>query len=111
VRTLYLQATGDTAGADTLSLEAMRHEINDKAAPDAAQPVMQRVAQERAGLATPPPDTSHEPPVEQLIRAQLGLGDATQAAIAKRLGPGRAAAIRGDGWSRHYEARGCPDPK
>jgi hypothetical protein len=111
VRTLYIQATGDTAGADTLSLDAMRHEINDKAAPGAAQAVMQRVAQERAGLATPPADTSHEPPVEQLIRAQLGLGDATQAAIAKRLGPDRAAAIRGDAWSRHREFAGCPDPK
>ena len=89
----------------------MRHEINDKAAPGAAQAVMQRVAQERAGLATPSADTLHEPPVEQLIRAQLGLGDATQAAIEKRLGPDRAAAIRGDGWSRRFEAAGCPDPK
>jgi hypothetical protein len=111
VRALYIQATGDTAGADTLSLDTMPGEIIDKAAPGAVQAIMQRVAQERAGLATPPADTSHEPPVEQLIRAQLGLGDATQAAIAKRLGPDRATAIRGDGWSRHHEAAGCPDPK
>jgi len=111
VRTLYIQATGDTAGADTLSLDAMTTEINDKAAPGAAQAVMQRVAQERAGLATPPADTSHASPVEQLIRAQLGLGDATQAAMAKRLGPDRAAAIRGDAWPRHKELAGCPDPQ
>jgi hypothetical protein len=111
VRTLYIQGTGDTAGADTLSLDAMTSEINDKGAPGEAQKVVQRIAQERAGLATPPADTSHAPPVEQLIRAQFGLGDATQAAIAKRLGPDRAAAIRGDSWPRRRELAGCPDPK
>lgn len=64
-----------------------------------------------AGLATPPADTSHEPPVEQLICAQHGLGDATQAAIAKHLGPDRAVAIRGDSWPRLRELARCPDPQ
>jgi hypothetical protein len=45
------------------------------------------------------------------LGSQLGLGDATQAAIAKRLGPDRAAAIRGDAWSRRREFAVCPDPK
>jgi ferric-dicitrate binding protein FerR (iron transport regulator) len=113
VRALYLASTGDTVGADSLSIDAMSLEIRDKAAPGEVQAIMARVAQERAGLAVAPSADAiaHASPVEQLIRAQLGLGDATQAAIAKLLGPDRAAAIRGDGWPRRSEISGCPDQK
>ena len=113
VRTLYVLATGDTAGVDTLSLDAMKPEIVDKAAPGEAQAIMQRIAQERAGFARAPSvaEIAHASPVEQLYRAQSALGDATQAAIAKVLGPDRAVAIRGDGWNRRFQTIGCPDPK
>jgi len=105
VRALYLETTGDVAGADTLSTEAMRREIEEKGGDDS---VKQRIAQERAGLAQPPADLTKTTPFERMFRAYLALGDQSEAAIAKRLGAERAKAIRGDGWGSRHEMSGCP---
>jgi len=108
VRGLYLEATGDTAAADTLSIAAMRREIEDKNPPGEHNLILQRVAQERAGLAPPPADLSKTSTLERLMRASFQLGDQTEAALAKRLGADRAQAIRGDGWGSRSELSGCP---
>ncbi len=49
VRTLFIATTGDTAGADTLSLEGMIQEIQAKAPPGEAAADRATLAQERAG--------------------------------------------------------------
>ncbi len=110
VRTLYLATTNDTAGAETLSLDAMIQEINAKAPPGEDRVDRATLAQERAGMIPKPADTTHEPPLEQLLRAQMALGDQTQAALADRLGADRAAAIRGESFGMRYQKNGCPQP-
>jgi len=108
VRSLYVETTGDTAGADTLSSEAMRREIEDKSPPGEHNVILQRVAQERAGLATSPADLSKTSTLERLMRASFRLGDQAEAALARRLGAERAHAIRGEGWDARWELGGCP---
>lgn len=108
VRALYIEATGDVQGAETLSTEAMRREIEEKGAAGDDDALRQRIAMERAGLAQPPADLSKATPFERLFRAYLELGDKAEQAIAKRLGAERAKAIRGDGWSSRSDWSGCP---
>jgi hypothetical protein len=108
VRGLYVETTGDAAGADTLSVEAMRREIEDKSPRGEAELLRQRLAQERAGLAAPPADPSKTSPFERLLRAFMQLGDQSEAALAKHLGAERAHAIRGEGWGSRSDSSGCP---
>ncbi|TMQ05132.1 MAG: FecR domain-containing protein [Deltaproteobacteria bacterium] len=108
VRSLYIETTGDAAGADTLSSEAMRREIEDKSPRGEHNLILQRVSQERAGLAAPPADLSKASTLERLMRASFQLGDQSEAALAKRLGAERAHAIRGEGWGSRWELGGCP---
>ena len=110
VRQLYVETTADSTGAESLSLDAMIEEIEDKAAPGEAVAVRTRIARERAGLAAPPTDLSHASPVERLLRARATLGDDTEAAVSKALGPERAAAIRGESWDNRNDLRGCAPP-
>ena len=110
MRGLYVEATGDTTGAETLSVESMRHEIQDKSGPGEYNLVMQAISRERAGLAAPPADLSKASTYERMMRASTALGDQTEAALAKRVGAERAHAIRGDGWGMRMELGGCPKP-
>jgi hypothetical protein len=88
----------------------MFHEIEDKTPGEEHSLVLQRLSQERAGLAAPPGDLSKTSSLERLLRAYLQLGDQSEAALARRVGAERAHAIRGDGWSSRYELGGCPGP-
>jgi ferric-dicitrate binding protein FerR (iron transport regulator) len=110
VRSLYIEATGDTAGADTLSIEAMRGEIQEKSVPGEHNLILQKIARERAGLQPPPADLSRTSPLERLFRAYIELGNQAEAALAKRLGPERAKELRGEGWGSRSNWSGCPDP-
>lgn len=111
VRALYSEATGDTAGAETLSIEAMRREIEDKSPPGEAQLLMEKLAAERAGLLAPPPSTAKLSPLERLWRAYQQLGDQTEAALGKRVGDKRAHELRGDAWQGRHDHSGCPEKK
>lgn len=108
MRSLYVETTGDTAGAETLSTDAMRREIEDKNPPGEHNLILQRVSQERAGLAMAPTDLSKTSTLERLMRASFQLGDQAEAGLARRLGPDRAQAIRGEGWGSRWELSGCP---
>ena len=108
LKSLYLEATGDTAGAETLSMEAMRREIEEKTDPRDHNYVLQRIAQERAGQIPPPADLSKTSPFERMFRAYIKLGEQTEQALAKRLGAERAKAIRGDAWGSRSNWSGCP---
>jgi hypothetical protein len=109
VKALYIEATGDVAGAETLSTDAMRREVEEKGGNNEHNVLLQRLAQERAGLIPPPADLSKTSPFERLFRAYLELGNQTEDAIAKRIGADRAKAIRGDGWGSRSESAGCPE--
>lgn len=108
VKALYIEATGDAAGAETLSTDAMRGEIEEKGDPNEHSRLLQRIAAERAGLAQPPADLSKASPFERLFRARLELGDKAEQALAKKLGAERAKAIRGEGWGSRSDWSGCP---
>jgi hypothetical protein len=111
LRAIYVAATGDEDGARVMAPDAMKQEILDKSPGDATKLAFQRVAQERAGLAAPPADTSALTPVERLVRFNTGLGDAYERALAERLGATRARDLRklNGGWgSRHDSSVGCP---
>jgi hypothetical protein len=109
VKTLYVEATGDVAGAETLSVEAMIGEIEEKGGQNEDNLVLQKIAQERAGLIPPPADLSKLSPFERLFRARIKLGDQSEQAVAKRLGAERAKALRGDGWGSRSDMSGCPE--
>ena len=108
VHALYIEATGDTAGADTLSVEAMRHEIEEKSPHGERSQILQQIARERAGLAQAPSDSARLSPLERLTRAFAAIGNQSEAALAKRVGAARAKAIRGDGWGSKSDMSGCP---
>ena len=110
VRALYVLTTADTAGAETLSLDGMIQEIIAKAPPGEDGVDRATLSQERAGMIPTPTDTTHEPALEQLLRAQMALGDQTQAALADRFGADRAATIRGESFGMRREWNGCPPP-
>lgn len=88
----------------------MRKEIEEKGTTEDQDGLHQRIAMERAGLVQPPTpqQLAKASPFERLFRAFLQLGDRTEEAIAKKLGPERAAAIRGDGWGSRSDWSGCP---
>jgi hypothetical protein len=108
VRSLYIEATGDATGAETLSAEAMRNEIEEKSPRGERSQVLQKLSRERAGLQPPPADLSKTSPLERMMRAWWSLGDQTEDALAKRLGAKRAHDVRGDGWGHKSDSSGCP---
>jgi hypothetical protein len=108
VRSLYLEITGDAAGADTLSVAAMRREIEDKTPREEGAVILQKLSRERAGLASPPADLGKTSTLERLLRAFVKLGDQSEAALARRIGAERAHAIRGEGWGTRSDSAECP---
>ncbi len=111
LRALYIEATGDVAGADNLSISSMRSELQEKSSPGEHNLLLQRLARERAGLSPPPADLSKVSPYERMMRAFLELGNQAEAALARRLGPERAKEIRGDAWGSRSDWSGCPDQR
>jgi hypothetical protein len=109
VRALYVEATGDLNGTDVLSVDAMLGEIREKGGGHDHNVILQKISAERAGLAKAPTDLAKLTPYERLMRVQIEQGNATEAALAKKLGPERAKAIRGDGWGHRSDWSGCPD--
>jgi hypothetical protein len=111
IRDLYIEATGDNAGADQLSSQAMQQEINDKGAEGEMPRVQKLIAWERAGMVEPPADWSSASPVERFYRMLSQLGDEMQVALGDRIGAERAKFLRekNGGWGRRMEYAGCPD--
>jgi hypothetical protein len=110
LRALYVEATGDTAGATALSWNALGAEIHDKGAPGEWPGIRQRLVAEEAGLAEAPRDLSDVSPQEKWARLMDSAGDEYEEALASVLGADRARTLRarGGGWSSHYVTQGCP---
>lgn len=111
VRGFYAEIVGHNPEVESLSLQAMTGEIEDKGVSEREEgELRRRLAQERAGLARPPVELSKASPFERYFRALVGLGDRVEAALAKELGPERAHALRAHrgGWGMRSQLAGCP---
>ena len=67
VRKLYIEATGDTRSAESLSAKAMASEIRDKSMPGEMGRLQQRLARERAGMLPQPSDLSRAQPTRAVL--------------------------------------------
>lgn len=92
LRALYIEATGDTAGAETLNPHAMATEILQKSGDDGA--ARRRVGLERAGKLQPPADPATSPIAERYFRLVLHTGDLLESELAKIVGPEVAKQLR-----------------
>ncbi len=111
LRKLYVEVTGDSKIADSLSPEALRKEIEDKSTRDETKQVFQRLARERAGLQAPPASLAGTSPVERLYRMLTTAGDRVEAAVGAQLGPDLAHRYReakGGFGDQNRSSYGCP---
>jgi hypothetical protein len=113
MRGLYVEATGDTQGAESLSVQAIAQELQDKASADEPNELRRRIAEERAGLVPAPRDLSKASAFERYFRALANLGDDTEHLLAAKLGDEKAHALRseGGGWPMQMNMGGCPESR
>ncbi|MGE0790052.1 MAG: FecR domain-containing protein [Sandaracinaceae bacterium] len=113
LRALYIEATGDAAGAAHLSPDAMLAEIQDKASEnERTSLLMNRIARERGGLEAGPSADAEQSTAERALRRYVRVGDEFQELLAGSLGPERAYELRAadGGWPwAHSIFSGCPD--
>ncbi|MSP58890.1 MAG: hypothetical protein EXR72_00860 [Myxococcales bacterium] len=110
LKKIYVDVTGDAAGAETLNPRVLQEEILDKSPEKEVKLVFQRLSQERAGLV--PVQIDPRSPVERLMRFLTGMGDGFERDLGGAIGPDRARQSREDknGWgSRHSSSVGCPE--
>lgn len=112
VRDLYVEATGDARGADSLSMQAMSQELRDKALDHEDNALRQRLAEERAGLrrAPAPEVVAKASAFERYFRALVFLGDEQEHAIGAAIGLDKARQVRefDGGWPSRSVLAGCP---
>ncbi len=111
LRALYVEATGDEAGASALSPESIIQEIWDKVAPDDVSAARRQIARELAGLDPPRSAGSEVPVAERQLRVLMAMGDRWEDVVASVIGRERAHAIRvgHGGWGSQSAMSGCPD--
>lgn len=89
LKAIYVDATGDEAGAAELSVDAMRAEILNKAVPDDLVDSRQRIAKERAGMLDAPAPGEGSP-VERYYRHELQRAADAYGAVTDAVGEDRA---------------------
>lgn len=112
VNELHAQVTGEPSSGTFEDLDRMVFEISRAAEFTEQFEILQRISAERAGL-RPPPARDQLPPLESLMRGLAEQGDLFEQAVARRLGPARARALRArnEGWpGLGVEWEGCPKP-
>lgn len=113
VRALYVEATGDGSGADSLSPQAMGQELQEKAAPGEPDALQRRIAEERAGMVPAPAQAqvAKASAFERYFRALTSLGDDAERAMAVVLGGEKAHKLRArnGGWPVRMALAGCRD--
>jgi hypothetical protein len=98
LRGLYVEATGDTSGVETLEPMAMGHEIEQKSSERDSGDARRRLALERAGKLAPPANLAQTPPIERYYRMLLTAGDQFETELGKIVGADLARDIREDGF-------------
>lgn len=114
VRQAYAAGATDPSKASSLSVEQMIDDIQER--PDNGfDQARQRVALERAGMATPPAAGADLPPGERIFRLSAGLGDDFESRLADRFGAARAHQLRysplASSWTNRVAQSGCPTPQ
>jgi hypothetical protein len=110
LRALYVEATGDTQGVETLQPMAMGMEIQHKSNDPDSSAARRRIDLERAGQVAPPADLSKMPVIDRYFRLVMSEGDRVQAELGKIVGPERAQELREKGLSSHRSVmNGCND--
>lgn len=107
LRALYIEATGDTAGADSLEPATLNHEIVRKSPPALVVAARARIARERAGLEPPPPDPNSGTIAERYFRWVITVGDSFQRALEPALGAQHAGKVRDNLSSMTFQMDGC----
>ena len=110
LRALYLAATGDVGGAQSLAPMTLGQEILHKSRPSEVEAARARIAREHAGLETPPSDPNAGSIPEQYFRYMVTVGDSVQRELESAVGATQAGVIRDrvDGW--HTTMNGCKEP-
>jgi hypothetical protein len=116
LRALYLEVTGDVAGAGMLTPQAMAQEVLDKSPDPLIRDAAWKLSHERAGLMplAAASTLTAATPVERLLRMIVSLGDTFERQLGQVIGVDRAHALRvqRDGWdTRSMTAPGCPDSR
>jgi len=114
LRQLYVELTGDSAGADALTPGSLIEELEEKSVRPDVQAAYQRIAREKAGLQAAPADLRGTAPIDRLMRLRSSLGDRYEKELGAAIGPDLAHQLRekNGGWgSRHGSSYGCPDGK
>ena len=93
LRALYVEATGDAAGADSLEPMTLAHEILQKAPRAQTEAARTKLARERAGL-LPPGTPDAGTVVERYLRFMGTVGDSFQRTLEPSLGAQQAARVR-----------------
>ncbi|MCH9681950.1 MAG: FecR domain-containing protein [Deltaproteobacteria bacterium] len=108
-RELYIEATGDEAGATTLSFDAMENEIQDKTPPEEVIEARRQVARERAGMDAVPTDPSDSLPLTRLLRAHVARSKHLNQRMLAEFGPDRGRELR-NGLPLNYTSLGGCSP-
>ncbi len=110
LRALYLEATGDTTGVETLQPMAMGMEIQHKSNERDNSLARRRLDLERAGKLAPPADLNKMPVIDRYFRLVTGVGDRVESELGKIIGPERARAAREEGFAGNRSImNGCSD--
>lgn len=110
LRALYLEATGDAAGADTLDMRSLATEILEKSGKTSASDARRRIALEHAGQA-PTADPSTLSVAERYYRMTLAAGEDFEKALGEVVGPDVAHRTR-DAWTGNRSTMsGCAGRK
>jgi hypothetical protein len=111
IRAIYVELTGNAAGAEDMTGSAMMREIEDKSGQHDVAEATRQLASERAGLVPPPADPAARSPVERVLRLMQNVGDELERELGKTLGADRAHNLRAarDGWPSRMRMAGCGD--
>lgn len=106
LRQMYVDATGDDASVDSLSIDAMSAEIRDKAAASELTEARRLVSAERAGLSDP--DAVEDPtPAVRYYRGEVARSKSVFDDAAATLGSARATELLGHLSSDMAHQSGC----
>jgi hypothetical protein len=94
LRALYVEVTGDTAGADSLEPFNLGNEILHKSRDKEVSAARARVAREKAGMELPPADPNAGSPPERYFRLMSSLGDSLQRGLEPAFGQQQAGKLR-----------------
>lgn len=109
MRALYVEATSDVAGSETLDVRAMEQEIQEKSSPAESSAARRKIALEKAGRLPVPADTAGQSVIERYFRLVVGVGDGFQHELTGAIGAERARAFRDELYQNRSIMNGCDE--